>query len=190
MHSYPWVLVAADSVKQARSRCDSWIEEHLRDGPFDYGGSVGEDDDGLDYKVVIPSNDPKFMKALKGAVEAEHAAFKEQWDSVKQFVLKFAACPSPPSDDCKVTIERVIAQGISGIVESGTKSSHEQSAYLCFYSFHLLYELHNHIRGGRSSMGTSYAVVFDTAEIDVDSILDGTQEDLKGLYLVRADCHH
>ena len=189
MHSYPWVLVACNTKKGAKKACDKWIEEHIEGSPFDYGGSIEEDTEENGFKTVIPSNDPKFMEALKSAVEAERDALKEQWDIIKQFVLKFAACRNPPSDDSKVRIERAVAYGISGLIDSGKVVNHEQSAYLCYYSFHSFYELRRHIRDGRGDMITSNAAVFCAVDVEVDAILSGEYTELEGLFLVRTDFH-
>jgi hypothetical protein len=192
VHSYPWVLVRANDEKEARQWCEEWINSHLEGSAFDYGGPVDNADD-PEFKTVIRYGDRNFMKVLRKAVEMEHASVREHWDAVKQFVMKFAACKDPPTDQRTCQITKIVAQGINGLIDAGKEVTYGMSAHEAYLQMKWLYEVRKHMQY-RGYMGTSDAVLFVTedVEVDIDDLLAGGAKgkDLQDLFLVRTDLHH
>ena len=190
MRSYPWILVEAENKKDAKVVAADWIDEHLDDGPYDYGSSISSKAD-PENKSVIAYGEPGFLVALKDAIGCEEAGLKESWDVVKQFVLKFAACKKLPVDDRTVKVCRVLAQGINGIIEAGAETEQELSASACYYEMKKLYELRRHMTCGRGYMTTLAAVLFMQTNVGIADVLNSKVVLDAGmkLFLVHADCH-
>jgi len=190
VHSYPWVLVRADNKEEAKRACVDWIDAHIEDSAFDYGGPVDDGDD-PECKTVIRYGEPDFMKVIKDAVKTEKAFIRENWSIVKQFVLKFAACKNPPPDSRKCNITRVVTHGIGGLIKSGEELTYDMSVHEGFLRMKWLDEMRKHMEY-RRYMSTSDACLFEDADVDIDELLAGKSvtKDPKKLFLVQMDCHH
>lgn len=192
MHSYPWVLVRADSKEEARQACDDWINSHIESSVFDYGGPIDAADD-PEHKTILQYGTEHFLSVIKEAAETEKASIREHWAVVKQFVLKFAVRDDPPPNDRGCTVTRIAALGISGLIEPGKELTYRMSAHEGFLHMTWLCAMRKHVEY-RCYMDATDACLFvdENVDVDIDELLAGKAQikNPEKLFLVQTDLHH
>jgi hypothetical protein len=180
MHSYPWVLVEAESKDEAVEVAQNWLDGQGGECPYDYGNVATEE------SHVLRGGTDEFRKAVKVAIENERRALREHWDVAKAFLSSFEEPPSDESKRFKATYKVGYGIGPGELLKAGTEIKDDDlSAGMGYYHTRKLDAIHLHM-DGRDQAITNDASLYDARYSDdkCPPIEAG-----KDCWLVLLDCH-
>lgn len=187
MHSYPCLLIEADDAEEAFSKAEDWVNENLAHTHFDYGGPV-EADRMESGGPTLPQTDPKFKECVRGLLKTERDVLWEHWNIIRQGVLKYAACMTPPSNDKKVKVAVVKGIGLEAFYDAGHETTYDTNMGQVYYSMYKFHELEDHAKYGRKSLKTPDFTLANATEYEVEDLLaDGAS--FPNVFLVMLDMH-
>lgn len=166
MHTYPIILVTAETLEDAIDAASSWVDEQFaNDCPYDFGG-VAAEDAGIKpedkAKLVLRSGTDDFRAAVESKLQLEKESLREEWDCARSLFAAFGDLKEPPAPDAKFLMKYDMAHGVGpGLIEAGTHFESETTADMGIWRCGRLNDIHHHIHSERTWARTTLAGLYD-----------------------------
>jgi hypothetical protein len=194
VHTYPIVLVHAETAEEAKELVTSWVDTQFEENGqrvYDYGGVVSEDrvEEEDKDKICLPASE--VVDRVKSHVTTEENAAKQNWAILKSFVEAYKGHDLPPAKfNAKETfsVSYTLAIGIQHLVKAGTEVKRDNyPASLGLYNASKLAHMFDHWGEDRERFTTTDACLY-TIDTESQEALNTGKWD--GIWAVVCDFHY